>query len=116
MNYNCNCTPTYLVSSITDNGGVNYILNFRTVPTLANGECIKFRIENIPTSLTAGLPIFANVNINGTITSIQLTDCIGNNVRSGNTLRTRRTYKAIFGSDPNHLQIVEVKGCKCLKV
>lgn len=116
MFYNCNCAPTYLVTSVTDNGGVNYILNFRTTPTLANGECIKFRIENIPTALVAGRQIFANVTVNGGVVSVPLTDVIGNYIRTGDDLRTRTTYEAVFGSDPNHLQVLKVKGCRCLGV
>lgn len=110
---NCNCKPTYLVTSITDNGGANYILNFKTVPTLENGECIKFRLKDcISTVQTAGLQIFANVNVNGTLTAVPLTDCIGNFVRTGCKLRTRTTYKAIFGSDSNHLQVLRLnEGC-----
>ena len=116
MFYNSNCAPTYLVTSFTNNSGANYIMNFRTTPTLSNGECVKFRIADIPVSLTAGLQIFANVNINGTLTPVSLTDAIGNYIRTGDNLRTRTTYKAVFGSDPNHLQIIEVKGCKCLNI
>ena len=116
MFYNSNCAPTYLVTSFTDNGGANYIMNFRTTPTLSNGECIKFRIADIPTALTAGLQIFANVNINGVLTSIPLTDVIGNYIRTGDNLKTRVTYQAVFGSDPNHLQIMKVKGCKCSSI
>ena len=116
MYYNCDCAPTFLVTSITNNGGVNYILNFRTTPTLANGECIKFRFADLAVALTAGLPIFANVNVNGVLTSVPLFDAIGNTIRTGDDLRIRTTYKAVFGADPNHLQVVEVKGCKCSKV
>ena len=116
MFYNCECSPTFLVTSFTNNSGANYIMNFRTTPTLSNGECIKFRIADIPVSLTAGLQIFANVNINGTLTSVPLTDAIGNYIRTGDNLKTRVTYQAVFGSDPNHLQVMKVKGCKCSSI
>lgn len=113
---NCDCCPTYLVTSVTDNAGANYILNFRTVPTLTNGGTLKFRLaDSITTVATAGLPIFANVTVNGALVSVPLTDCIGNNVRTGDDLRTRTVYKAVFGSDPNHLQIINFKRCKCLE-
>ena len=113
---NCPCSPTYLVTSVTDNGGVNYILNFRTIPTLLNGQVLKFRLaDSITTVATAGLPIFANVTVNGALTSVPLTDCIGNTVRTGDDLRTRVNYKAVFGADPNHLQIINFKRCKCLE-
>lgn len=116
MYYNSDCAPTFLVTSFTANGTSNYIMNFKTTPTLSNGECIKFRIADIPVSLTAGLPIFANVNIGGVLTSISLNDAIGNTVRTGDNLKTRTTYQAVFGSDPNHLQIIKVKGCKCSNI
>lgn len=113
---NCDCCPTYLVTSVTDNGGANYILNFRTVPTLTNGGVLKFRLaDSITTVAVAGVPLFANVTVNGALVSVPLTDCIGNNVRTGDDLRTRTVYKAVFGSDPNHLQIINFKRCKCLE-
>lgn len=117
MYKNCDCAPTYLVNSIVNNGGVNYLLNFKTVPTLLNGNCIKFRLaDSISTVAAPGLPIFVNANVNGAVISVPLRDCIGNNVRTGDDLKTRTTYTAIFGSDTNHLQIVKVNGCPCLKV
>lgn len=114
---NCACYPTYLVTSVTDNGGANYILNFRTVPTLLNGGVLKFRLaDSITTVATAGLQLFANVNVNGVLTSVPLTDCLGNYVRTGDDLRTRTVYKAVFGSDPSHLQIRNFQRCECLGV
>ena len=112
----CNntCCPTYLVTSVTDNGGANYILNFRTVPTLLNGATLKFRLaDSITTVATAGLQIYANVTVNGFLVSVPLTDFIGNYVRTGDNLRTRTVYKAVFGADPNHLQILNFKRCEC---
>lgn len=101
-----NCKPTYLVTSVTNNGGANYILNFKTVPTLQDRECIKFRLADcITIAATPALQLFANVNVNGVLTSVPLTDCIGNNVRTGTVLKTRKNYKAIFGNDTAHLQI-----------
>ncbi len=118
MYTNWDCMPTYMVTSVTDNGGANYILNFKTVPTLQDGERIKFRLEDcITTVQTSGLQIFANVNINGVLTSVALTDAIGNFVRTGDSLRTRKTYKAVFGSDSNHLQIFNLeRNCRCSEV
>lgn len=114
MYNNWECEPTYLVTSITNNGGVNYILNFKTVPTLQNGELLKFRLADcITIAATAGLQIFANVNVNGVLTSVPLTDAIGNFVRTGTDLKTRKTYKGIFGHDSNHLQVVNLECCKC---
>lgn len=114
---NCCCEPTYLVTSVTDNGGVNYILNFRTVPTLLNGQVLKFRLaDSLTTVAAAGFPIFANVTVNGALVSVPLWDSIGNTVRTGDSLRTRTVYKAVFGSDPNHLQVFNFKRCKCSEV
>lgn len=116
MNNN-NCGPTYLVTSVTDNGGANYLLNFRTVPTLLNSGILRFRLaDSITTVAAAGLQIFANVNVNGSVVSVPLTDYIGNYVRTGDKLKTRTVYKAVFGSDPNHLQILNFKRCKCSEV
>lgn len=118
MFYNlCNCcAPTYLVNAGAVNGTV-YTLSFRTVPTLTNGSVIKFRLsESITTVADAGLPIQANVNVNGTVVGVPLTDCIGNAVRTGDGLRARTTYTAVFGSDANHLQIVKVNCKRCLGV
>ena len=118
MFYNlCNCcAPTYLVSSFTNNT-TEYIMSFKTVPTLLNGSSIKFRLsDSISTVATAGLPIVASVNVNGTLTAVPLTDCIGNAIRTGDDLRTRVTYTAIFGSDSNHLQIVKINGKRCLGI
>lgn len=118
MYNNWDCLPTYLVTSVTNNGGVNYILNFKTVPTLQDRECIKFRLADCITIAAApALPLFANVNINGVLTSVPLRDAIGNNVRTGENLRTRKNYKAVFGTDTNHLQIFNLgESCKCSKV
>lgn len=117
MFYNCGCAPTYLVTSVVANGDTNYLLNFRTIPTLLNGSIIKFRLaDSISTVATAGLPIFANVTVNGATVSVPLLDPIGNSVRTGNDLKTRVTYTAVFGSDANHLQIVKVNGKRCLEV
>lgn len=115
MFYNTTCcAPTYLVSSVVDNT-TNYIMNFKTIPTLLNGTVIKFRLsESIATAATAGLPIVATVNVNGAPTVIPVTDCIGNVVRTGESLKTRTIYTAVFGSDANHLQIIKVDGKKCL--
>ena len=114
-NINC-CTATYLVTSIFNNT-TDYVMTFKTVPTLSNGSIIKFRLaESITTAAVAGLPIVANVNVNGEVVAVPLTDCIGNNVRTGDDLRTRTVYTAVFGSDPNHLQIIKVDGKKCLGV
>lgn len=114
-NINC-CTATYLVTSIFNNT-TEYVMTFKTVPTLLNGSVIKFRLaESITTAATAGLPIVANVNVNGVVTSVPLTDCIGNVVRTGDDLRTRTVYTAVFGSDANHLQIIKADGKKCLEV
>ena len=117
MFYNTNCcTPTFLVTSVFNNT-TEYIMTFKTVPTLQNGTVIKFRLaEGITTAATAGLPIVANVNVNGALTSVPLRDCIGNSVRTGEGLRTRTVYTAIFGADANHLQIIKVDGKKCLGV
>lgn len=111
--FNCNCCdPTYLVTTVSQSE-TNVLLGFRTTPTLVNGCKIKFRIAcNIATSVTAGLPVVAVVNINGETVSIPLLDSIGNNVRSGE-LRARNTYTAVFGNDPNHLQIKKVNGKPC---
>lgn len=112
----CCCLPTYLVTSVTDNG-TNYIMTFKTVPTLQDQSVIKFRLaEGIATAATPGLPIVAGVNVNGVLTYVPLTDCIGNNVFTGANLRTRTVYTAVFGSSPNHLQIIKVDGKKCLKI
>lgn len=117
MFYNCGCAPTYLVTSIVANGTDNYIMNFRTIPTLLNGSVIKFRLaDSLTTVATAGLPVFANVTVNGATVSVPLLDSIGNAVRTGDDLKTRTTYTAVFGSDSNHLQIVKVNGKKCLEV
>jgi hypothetical protein len=118
MNYNNTCcSPTYLVTAVNESGGTAYTLTFRTTPTLVNGSVIKFRItDGLSTVATAGLPILANVNVNGTLVSVPLLDSIGNNVRTGDDLRTRTTYTAVFGSDPNHLLIAKVKGKSCLGV
>lgn len=114
LNNSC-CSPTYLVTAVNESGGTAYTLTFRTTPTLLNKSVIKFRItDGLSTVATAGLPILANVNVNGTLVSVPLLDSIGNNVRTGDTLRTRTTYTAVFGSDPNHLQIIKVKGKSCL--
>lgn len=117
MYYNTNCcAPTYLVTSVFNNTD-NYVMTFRTVPTLMNGSVIKFRLsESITTAATAGLPIVANVIVNGETVSVPLLDCIGNNVRTGDNLRTRTIYTAVFGSDPNHLQIIKVNCKPCLEV
>ena len=113
-NCKCNCKPTYLVTSITDNGGANYILNFKTTPILQDRECIKFRLADcITTATQAGLQIFANVSVNGAIVSIPLRDDIGNNIRTGCKLKTRKNYKAIFGTDENHLQVLNLGNCQC---
>ena len=104
------CAPTYLVTSIE-----NANLTFRTVPTLVNGSVIKFRIaDTITDSLPAGVAITATVTVNDVATPIPLTDAIGNAVRTGDGLRTRTVYTAVFGSDANHLQIVKVNGKPCL--
>ncbi len=118
MFYNTNCcTPTYLITSGTINGTTSYNLNFRTTPTLLNGSVIKFRLsEAITTVPSSGLPILVNVNINGTITTVPLLDCIGNAVRTGDNLRTRTTYTAVFGADSPHLQIIRINGKPCLGV
>lgn len=118
MYNNWDCLPTYLVTSVTDNGGVNYILNFKTVPTLQDRECIKFRLADcITIATTPALPLFANVNINGVLTSVPLRNAIGNNVRTGENLRTRKNYKAVFGTDTPHLQVFNLgEDCKCSKV
>lgn len=115
MQYNNTCCePTYLVTSVTE-AGTNVFLTFRTTPTLVNGDTLKFRITSaISNTVSAGLPINANVNVNGTLTAVPLYDPIGNLVRTGDDLRTRTTYTAVFGSDPNHLQILKVNGKKCL--
>lgn len=114
----CNkCKPTYLVTSITDNGGANYILNFRTTPVLQNKECIKFRLADcITTVTTAGLQIFANVNVNGSVVSVPLTNEVGNYVRTGCKLKPRKVYNAVFGADENHLQVLNLGCCKCSKI
>ncbi|MGN1125554.1 MAG: hypothetical protein ACI4S3_07395 [Candidatus Gastranaerophilaceae bacterium] len=113
----CNCEPTYLVTSITDNSGANYILNFRTTPVLQDKECIKFRLADcITTATTPALQIFANVSVNGSIVSVPLRDEIGNNVRTGCKLRTRKVYKAVFGTDDNHLQVLNLGCNKCSKI
>jgi hypothetical protein len=113
MFYNTQCcAPTYLVTNIE-----NANLTFRTVPTLLNGSVVKFRIaESITDSLPAGVAITATVNVNGTPTPVPLTDVIGNAVRTGDSLRTRTVYTAVFGSDANHLQIVKVNGKSCLGI
>lgn len=118
MFINWDCKPTYLVTSVVNNGGANYLLNFKTVPTLQDGECIKFRLADcITTVATPGLPIFANVNVNGVLTSVPLRDAIGNNVRTGCDLKTRKNYKAVFGTDTNHLQVFNLEDCcKCSEV
>lgn len=116
MQCECNCGPTYLVTKVEAVNNVVY-MTFRTVPTMVNGEVIKFRITGGLTNvITAGLPVYANVNVNGTLTAVNLLDSIGNDVRSGNYLRTRTTYTAVFGSDPNHLQITKVNGKRCYGV
>ncbi|DAB01938.1 TPA: hypothetical protein CPT96_03270 [Candidatus Gastranaerophilales bacterium HUM_10] len=100
----CNC---YLVSSITLNetAGV-YELTFANTPSVADNTCFIFRIPcNILTSATAGTPINAIVNINGTNTSVPLWQCNGNVLRTGTVLKTRINYSAQFGNDPNHLII-----------
>ena len=104
------CAPTYLVTSIE-----NANLTFRTVPTLVNGSVIKFRIaDTITDTLPDGVAITATVTVNDVATPIPLTDAIGNAVRTGDGLRTRTVYTAVFGSDANHLQIVKVNGKPCL--
>lgn len=106
------CAPTYLVTSTA-----NANLTFRTVPTLLNGSVIKFRIsDSITDSLPAGTAMTATVTVNGVATPVPLTDGIGNVVRTGDTLRTRTVYTAVFGSDANHLQIVKVNGKPCLGI
>ena len=113
----CNCSPTYLVTAVNESGGTAYTLTFRTTPTLLNKSVIKFRVtDGLSTVATSGLPILANVNFNGALVSVPLLDSIGNNVRTGEGLKTRTTYTAVFGSDPNHLQIIKVKGRSCLGV
>lgn len=118
MYNNWDCLPTYLVTSVTNNGGVNYILNFKTVPTLQDRECIKFRLADcITLAATPALPIFANVNINGVLTSVPLRNAIGNNVRTGENLKIRRNYKGVFGTDTPHLQVFNLgENCKCSEV
>ena len=113
MFYNTQCcAPTYLVTNIE-----NANLTFRTVPTLLNGTVIKFRIADcITDSLPAGTAITATVSVNGTPTPVPLTDAIGNAVRTGDGLRTRTVYTAVFGSDANHLQIVKINGKSCLGI
>lgn len=113
MQCECNCEPTYLITGVNAVNNIVY-LTFRTTPTMVNGETIKFRITGGLSNIVAGgLPIYANVNVNGTLTAVPLEDVIGNNVRSGAYLRTRTTYTAVFGSDPNHLLITKVNGKKC---
>lgn len=111
--FNCNCyDPTYLVTSVSQND-TTVLLGFRTTPTLVNGCKIKFRITcDLTTSVTAGLPVVAVVTVNGATVSVPLLDSIGNNVRSGE-LRARNVYTAVFGNDPNHLQIKKVNGKPC---
>lgn len=112
----CNCMPTYLVTSVTDNGGANYILNFKTVPTLQNKEVIQFRLGDcITTATNPGLQIYVNVNVNGVLTSVPLRDKYGNNIRSVTDLKTRKNYRAVFGTDTEHLQLLG-ENCRCLKV
>lgn len=113
----CNCcNPTYLITTINSSAD-SVVLGFRTIPTLADGELIKFRLtEAISSTVVGGLPISVTVNVNGTPTQVPLWDGIGNILRSGEGLRTRTTYTAVFGSDPNHLQIVRVDGKSCCVV
>lgn len=103
----CNC---YLVSSITQNTtSGTYELTFVNTPTVTDGSCFYFRVPcNITTVATAGTPLTANVNLNGTVTAVPLWNCIGNVFRSGTTLKARTCYSAQFGNDPNHL-IVKAK-------
>lgn len=113
MFYNTKCcVPTYLVTSIA-----NANLTFRTVPTLLNGSVIKFRLaDSITEVLPAGTAITATVTVNGVATPVPLTDAIGNVIRTGDGLRTRAVYTAVFGSDANHLQIMKVNGKSCLEI
>lgn len=110
---NCCCSPTYLITTI-NSSATSVVLGFKTIPTLADGECIKFRLsEAISSTVVGGLPINVTVNVNGTPTQVPLRDGIGNLLRSGAGLRTRTTYIAVFGSDPVHLSIVKVNGKSC---
>lgn len=101
----CNNIPCYLVSAVTqDTSAGTYNLTFVTTPTVTDGSCFKFRIPcNIATVATAGTPLTATVNINGTPTTVPLWDCMGNVLRTGCKLCTRKNYLAQFGNDPNHL-------------
>lgn len=104
---------THLVSSIELNAEAGtYDISFVTVPTVKDGSCFKFRFPcNVTTVATPSTPIRAGLNINGTVTFVPLWDCVGNVLRTGTTLRTRKVYCAIYGNDPAHLMIKEAKKC-----
>ena len=104
---------TYLVSAVTLNTEAGtYDVTFVTPPTVTDGSCFKFRFPcNITTVATPSTPMRAGVNINGTVTFVPLWDCVGNVLRTGTTLKTRKVYGAIYGNDPAHLMIKEIKQC-----